>query len=462
MAETRHTAETSPQMLAAVASQEYGAVVRLARRRLGLTQEQLGARTGYSAATISRFETGQQLLHDIGTLRILVRELRIPPAWLGLSPLEPGLGVAEGRSVSLIAAKSAAMVERDQAGEDESVQRRQFLLGVTGLTGAALIAGQGEPADATTMVRRLERLLTSDVHEAEVSGFELARALATAQRRFAACQYNEVSASLPSLVSAAKAAAVESNGSRAREDALVRLADSYLLMSELAVKINQDDMGWVAADRALEAAKASGQPIAVARASRAIAIAMRRQGRHESAVNVLTRAALNLEIEAAPPTAARLSTYSALLCTASYACAQGNKRHDALDLIEEAQRTAGRVPHDAQSEGTPAAINVSIYRIGIHNALGEPGTALEHARAVNPRLLPTSERHARFCIDTARAWEQFGDRDRAVQALLVAERAAPQEIRRPSIASKHALCGRPCAGRAASTGGSWRHHVARM
>lgn len=48
-------------------------------------------------------------------------------------------------------------------------------------------------------------------------------------------------------------------------------------------------------------------------------------------------------------------------------------------------------------------------------------------------VVPTPERHARFCVDTARAWEQFGRRDHAYQALSVAERHAPEELRRPSV-----------------------------
>lgn len=62
-------------------------------------------------------------------------------------------------------------------------------------------------------------------------------------------------------------------------------------------------------------------------------------------------------------------------------------------------------------------------------------TATRHACRVNPRLLPTAERYARYCVDTARAWHSHGDRDRAVDALLAAERAAPEEVRRPSVAT---------------------------
>ena len=53
--------------------------------------------------------------------------------------------------------------------------------------------------------------------------------------------------------------------------------------------------------------------------------------------------------------------------------------------------------------------------------------------ATEAGALPTPERHARFCIDTARAWQQHGRPDQACQALLVAERQSPEEIQRPSV-----------------------------
>jgi hypothetical protein len=58
-----------------------------------------------------------------------------------------------------------------------------------------------------------------------------------------------------------------------------------------------------------------------------------------------------------------------------------------------------------------AAASVGVYRIGVHTALGEPGVALVHARRLDQRLLPTPERHARFC----KASVATGDQPVAVQ-----------------------------------------------
>ncbi|MBB5966271.1 hypothetical protein [Planomonospora venezuelensis] len=314
------------------------------------------------------------------------------------------------------------------------MERRRFLAGLTGLTGAALLTGSQEAADAATMTRRLEGVLTGGTLDARVAVTDLRKAVGAARGAFDACRYDDLSAMLPRVAAMAQAAVPRAVG-RERDQARAYLADAYMLTSELAVKLNQDGMAWVAADRAHSTATASGDPFAIAGSSRAVAIAMRRQGRHEGAVDVLTRAALGLEADEGSPEPETLQIYAALLCTAAYACAQNGRRAQALDLIGEAEQAAARLPEHTLRGRLPTPANVAVYRIGIHTALGEPGVALDHARKVDAGLLPTPERHARWCIDTARAWEQFGRRDRAVAALLAAERTVPQEVRRPSVSA---------------------------
>ena len=63
-----------------------GAVVRGARTAKGLTLAELGRRTGYSAAQISRYERGLAPLTDIAVLRRFADALEIAPQVLGLAP----------------------------------------------------------------------------------------------------------------------------------------------------------------------------------------------------------------------------------------------------------------------------------------------------------------------------------------------------------------------------------------
>ena len=69
----------------------------------------------------------------------------------------------------------------------------------------------------------------------------------------------------------------------------------------------------------------------------------------------------------------------------------------------------------------------------MHTALGDAGAALDHARKIDLRSVPTPERRARFCVDTARAWQRFGNPGNAVRSLQAAGRCAPEELRRSPV-----------------------------
>jgi hypothetical protein len=75
------------------------------------------------------------------------------------------------------------------------------------------------------------------------------------------------------------------------------------------------------------------------------------------------------------------------LCTAAYTSAQHGSRHQALDLITEAEAAARM--GGARLQRTQFSSTNAVYRIGIHTALGDPGTALDYARKIDLRSLRT-------------------------------------------------------------------------
>jgi hypothetical protein len=128
--------------------------------------------------------------------------------------------------------------------------------------------------------------------------------------------------------------------------------------------------------------------------------------------------------------------YGSLLLTASYSAAQGGKRASALDLAGEAEKAAHRMRRAAAGglfSTDFTTDQVALYRIGIHHALGDDTGALHHARNINVNRLPTAERRARFCLDLARTYQSLDDPEKVYQALLAAERYAPEDVRRPSV-----------------------------
>lgn len=124
--------DATPEMLDAARAGRAGEVIRLARRRLGISQAQLAATIGYSQAAVSRIERERGVnAHDVRTLRTLAGALSIPAHLLGIS--EP----------------------RDL--KEDPVHRRDFL----GLTTALALAAHDRSGS-----RRVGRAEVSEIQQA--------------------------------------------------------------------------------------------------------------------------------------------------------------------------------------------------------------------------------------------------------------------------------------------------------
>jgi len=444
---------------AAAAAGKPGQVLRLARNAAGLCQAELGARTGYSAATISRFETGRRPLTDLVTLRRFCAILAIPPALFGLAAQRHEHPPAP-ESVSALTPPTRVVTDQLPDGQDgDAVDRRELLTAMASLTGAAMLAAPARQLAASAAVdpriENLQALLIAPDHDrvlpAPVPFLE--RSVAAARASFDACQYHLLSQRLPALIARLEASTSAADTPAHREQLLHLTADAYCLASQLCVKLGQDAMAWVTADRALRAARGGGDPLPLAAASRRVSIAMRRQGHHQAAVTILTSTALDLDIGSPGAPASDIAAYASLLSTAAYTAAKAGREHQALELISEAAAAAARLP-----AGTPGfdADYVTQYQVGVRTSFGDPASALSHAARLTPGALPTAQRRARFCIDTARAWQAFGRPDSTLQSLLAAESFAAEEVRRPSVHAMtisllHAPGPQPAALRAFAT-----------
>jgi hypothetical protein len=258
----------------------------------------------------------------------------------------------------------------------------------------------------------------------------LTQEIAKARANFRAARYTALGQSLSGLISAATATRDTAAGHE-RDKANVALARSYVLAAELALKLH-DDTAWVAADRALTAARASGHPVPVGESARVLAITMRRSGRCQAAAKFLAREVGDLDVQQAHTGAVRTT----LMLTAAYTAANGGDRTTALDLLDAAQEETGR-----WESGTPSGLftveatrlQVDVYRIGVLNALGTPDEGVKIAAGLDIDRMPTPERRARAWTDTARMWHALGEGQQTVAALRHVEREAPQEVRRPAL-----------------------------
>jgi transcriptional regulator with XRE-family HTH domain len=380
---------------------DHASVIRLARRRKGWTQTELGQRVGFSHSEVSRFETRARLLRDVPVLRRFAVALELPGAVFGLGA-PAGLRVCDEPSRGV-----------------EPVHRRQLLSGLIALAGAPLLPAAEVPRYRTAAAMR--------------AGLALSRA------EFDACRYQRVERRLPALVTSGHHVLDATAPGGAREQAEAVLADAYSLAAFTADKLGDWGLSWVLADRAREHAERSGNPLSLASATREAAVAIRRAGHHDVAARLLTTTAAGLSTA----TGWDLVGRGSLLLTAAYTHAQQGNAGTAIELADEAAEVAARLPL-MSANAVFTADQVPIYRISIHNALGDPARALTVAREVNLGRLPSAERRARVCVDVARAWYGFGNAEGCLRALERAERYAPEEVRRAQIRRlTHDLLERP-------------------
>ncbi|MEU6709652.1 helix-turn-helix domain-containing protein [Streptomyces wuyuanensis] len=415
---------------------EVGAVIRRARRAADVTLAQLGAAVGYSPASLSRMERGKQPARDIVLLQRVATALNIAPQLLGLAPRHdptaprPLLPHQE-QGATRVAAPLPFGEE-----SDDPVRRRNLLAGLAG-TATASVLGPAPAASATARpaLAGLEDLLLhrpapGHALATDPTPSAVSAAIDAARRDFSACRYDMLARALPSRIALAQALGAEGHAERAA----TAVAELYNLATRLCIKLGEDGLAAVTADRALTAALTGADALTIAESHRMVSSSWRRQGHYARATDVAVTAAQRLAADRTIPKTERLSVQGNLYATAAYTAAKHGDRHTAHTLIDEASKTAGQLGGDSVLRGTVfGPTQVRLHQISVSYLLGDAGTAIDHARHIRPNTLPNPERQARYFIDIARAYNQWGKPDRCYRALLSAERAAPQEVRRASV-----------------------------
>lgn len=370
-----------------------------------MRQAEAARRIAVSVSTISRYESGHIALTDIATLQRICRTMNIPPRLLGLSD-------------TLSTGKVAETGVDGQAVRD--MQRRHILRGLAA-SAAAL------PALRVSAVPLLSQLDVA-VFSPHTGGQPLAlpqltRTLAQVRAHFAGCRFQQLAACLPELITLAKASR-DAAGHDARGPFDAALADVYVLGNELAIKLHENGAAWVMADRALAAARASGDPRVLARAQWRAAISLRRSKRPDPATAVVTRAAQDLRQATGLATGEDAGWYARMLCCAAYTEALAERADNAYTLLGHARDAVSEFPHSRFGFD-----DVDGYGISVARAVGDFGRAAQFAAQVHVGRFDTVERRARFHEDLAiTRWGQ-GRPDQTFQALQAAEAIAPQEVR---------------------------------
>lgn len=406
---------------------EPGTVIRIVRTAAGWSQAEFGRRCGYSASTISRWETSRLPLRDVTLLRTLANVLALPPEVFGL--LSEDATGAPTRSIRA-SRRKVTRVSTPGRREDERVRRRRFLV-AAGLVGPSLVRSSWATAlareldPAVLLTRQLgDVLLGSDTSAEPVAAPVLREALTAARRDFSACHYIALADRLPMLIAVAEATATNHPGPIAHQV----LAESYNLCTRVLIKLEASGLEWLSADRALHAARAAENPLALAESQRLVASVARRGGHHAHAQTLTLAAASHLDISGARPAPEHLAMYGTLHCSAGYAAARAGDRDRSNDLLVEAEATAARLADDRGRQQALTA-NIISHRVSAAYLLGDAGTALAHAHSLPLAVIPTIERRARLLVDVAMSYARWDKPDLAYRTLLTAERTAPGEIR---------------------------------
>ncbi|MCX4758987.1 helix-turn-helix domain-containing protein [Kitasatospora purpeofusca] len=405
-------------------SRTFGAFVSLRRSTLGWTQIRLAGEVGRSEDWMSLVERDMQQVKDLTLLQRLADALGVELGTLIALP-QPASERARSRPRKVASATLAST----SAAEEDDVRRRPFLT----LAAAALFAptaGQrAAHAEEKASLADLEDLLLYGAGRIpsprrEPSQATVAASLVTSRQEFKAAQYDLLARALPGRIAAAEM--VGSAEERARN-----VARLYNIAVRLCIKVGTNNLVAITADRALTAARLGGDPLITAEAQRMVSSSWRRQGSLARATDIVVVAAEDLLADASVSETARLATRGDLYATAAYTAAKTGDRSYAHALIREAADSAAVA---SRSSGLLDGVQgVALHELSVHYELGDAGRAIEMAATIDPAALPTAERQARFFTDVARAFDQWGKPEQCYRALLAAEEAAPQEVRRGAV-----------------------------
>jgi transcriptional regulator with XRE-family HTH domain len=428
-----------PEMLAALTARDIGRVFHLIRQHAGLSQTLIGSLTELSQGKVSDIMNGRQQVTAFEVFERIADGLAMPDAArraLGLAPTSATALLIpsrdDGPGFTPAPAPPTVDLVREK-GEGDDMRRRQFV----GLAGAALFSavlstttGSDDQTGTAEGIQELAAALTDYTTPADHAPEPavLARAVTDAKQAYQACHYGELLTLLPSLLRSLRiACTVLDADARLRAHALS--AEAHHVAASILLKQEDKGLAWLAADRSVQAAHASQNPLMIGSSARIITHALMDGGHHRAATTNAATAAQTMGTSWDTPTPNDLSVYGSLLLRGAVAAAQNGNRHTVAELLDEAEQAGRRLGSDGNHMWTAfGPNNVLCHRVNVALTMGDAGTAVDHARRVNIDALPINERKATLLLDTSRAFLMWGKHDKALHVLQAAGQIAPEEI----------------------------------
>jgi hypothetical protein len=262
----------------------------------------------------------------------------------------------------------------------------------------------------------------------------LSASVASAKRNYQACHYATVIETLPGLLADLRAASETIEGDT-RLQIYALSAEAHHVAASILLKLDDEGLAWLAADRSMQAAQLSQDPVTVASSARIITHALMDDGHYGAATTTASRFAARLDHDIDQHNPDSLSVYGSLLLRGAVAAGQRNDRAAVATMLDEAEDAGRRLGGDYNHRWTAfGPTNVQLHRVNISTFLGDAGHAIAEARRINLERIPITERKAALLIDTSRALTQWGKHEKAYEILRAAEQLAPEEVSaRPTV-----------------------------
>ena len=404
---------------------------RLAHRRdaVGLTQDDLADAVGRSRQTVGRWEAGT----SDPTPRVrpaLAKALRVSLDELNFI-LVPGHVPAGAGQTFHTDGEPVVTVSAGGPEQGDPVDRRHFMA-IAGATvaGAALTPASTLQELVLVLVEPGSGASSGD----DLTIASLGRGVADVERAYQACEYDTVVAQLPALLDRIKAGNQFLAGDDRRR--LAGLASqAHHVAAGVLLKLNNPGVASIAADRSIEAARRSEDPVMVGASARIVTHTLMASGQMDAAHSYASSRADDLSGELLGPEPGALSVYGALLLRGASAAGKAENASAARTLLDEAEETALRLGNEGNHHWTAfGTANVLAHRMAVEISLGNAGNAIDYLRRIELDQLGIVERRVVVCIDAARAYSQWGKHDRALSALQAAEQVSSTALRLRPVA----------------------------
>ena len=237
---------------------------------------------------------------------------------------------------------------------------------------------------------------------------------------------------LPGLLTDALACHEEAEDKRASARVL---SGAWQVTRQWLHHLPEGDLAWIAAERAMVAAREADDPQLIALAAWALSAPYRRAGQPDEATRLCLAAGDVIAplLDTSSPDPGLLAAYGMLHLAAAVSAAQSDEDGRAWALHRVADRAARALGSHYDPWTAFCRANVDIHAVAVHAALGDANAIVDNAARLDLTEMPSPSRRAAALIDIARGFVRRGEDEAAALVLLDAEQTSADRIRHSTL-----------------------------